>query len=304
VATIRKVPEIYPTIQAAHDAAAAGDTVLISPGTYAPVKMTKPIHLIGDTLDPVGNPVQIGNGTNTPGLACTGIYINIPAQSVATDMLVEGIKFANSSNSGWNTIQVSPSWPTKLRMRINRCLFSHADYGACIFAGNSSSTGSVELRVEYCTVTNLRNGIGTWWSGPSLAGNMVDVLRTQTVKSLVIPNTSGWASALCDQVLVATANYGANYGQFLRPQYEGVAYTIPGQIVLPDGIDRSTTRVRLYREIGGQIEVLPWVLTVPDPVTGEWVFRYLPTDQRFWVQTVPPQGYRPRIDGPYVPAPA
>jgi hypothetical protein len=33
-ATVRNVPESYPTIQAAVDASAAGDTVLLSPGTY------------------------------------------------------------------------------------------------------------------------------------------------------------------------------------------------------------------------------------------------------------------------------
>ena len=39
----------------------------------------------------------------------------------------------------------------------------------------------------------------------------------------------------------------------------------------------------------------------PDPVTGAWTFNYLPTDQRYWVQTIPPQGYKPRLDGPYIP---
>jgi hypothetical protein len=55
----------------------------------------------------------------------------------------------------------------------------------------------------------------------------------------------------------------------------------------------------MYSETNGVIDATYWVKTKPHPVTGEWAYPYLPNNRIFWVQTVPPSGYQPRIDGPY-----
>ena len=86
-ATLR-VPQDYPTVQAAIDAAAAGDTILIAPGTYNEnLTLDKSVSLVGqsfDSSDPRNNTSILDGGGNTvvtirsgvlPGPSFTGLVI-------------------------------------------------------------------------------------------------------------------------------------------------------------------------------------------------------------------------------------
>jgi plastocyanin len=86
-ATLR-VPQDHPTVQAAIDAAAAGDTIVIAPGTYNEnLTLDKSVSLVGqsfDSSDPRNNTSILDGGGNTvvtirsgvlPGPSFTGLVI-------------------------------------------------------------------------------------------------------------------------------------------------------------------------------------------------------------------------------------
>ena len=61
LATIHTVPEQHPTIQAAHDASTAGDTILVAAGTYSPgPTINRQITIIGAGIDNPRTEVQGG----------------------------------------------------------------------------------------------------------------------------------------------------------------------------------------------------------------------------------------------------
>jgi hypothetical protein len=67
---VTKVPQDYATIQAAVDAAASGDTIMVGPGSWAGATIKKEVTLIGE-----GNPV-ISTGPFLSGIRQVGFYLN------------------------------------------------------------------------------------------------------------------------------------------------------------------------------------------------------------------------------------
>lgn len=107
--------------------------------------------------------------------------------------------------------------------------------------------------------------------------------------------------------------YGAGYGELLRPQFQGAAYTLPFQVrVTADqraaGLLPNQWQFRLFRELAsGAVESVRWLEATPDSGSGLGEFRYLPTSrsdgepQRYWIDWVGPDGEAPGRHGPYVP---
>ena len=75
-----------------------------------------------------------------------------------------------------------------------------------------------------------------------------------------------------------------------------IAGTIEISTVSPDDV-----QVKLYRATTDGMEDDAWDSTTPDPTTGNWSFESLSTDTSYYVAIVPPEGYEPKLIGPYKP---
>jgi hypothetical protein len=90
-AAVLTVPSAYPTIQAAVDAAAAGDTIRVSRGRHCGATITKPLRLIGR-----GGATIIGcaNGPALPGGLRVGFFLpGAQGQNAASGTTVRGFRF-------------------------------------------------------------------------------------------------------------------------------------------------------------------------------------------------------------------
>ncbi len=154
-ATIRTVNQFgtaqYLTIQAAINAAATGDTILVAPGTYAetPVITGKALTVIGAGWDlamvDAGNSSALALGTNSGGST------------------IEGLDIATGNARAFNVTQLTADSSTIRRCRLR----------------NSSPTVTLDLFsgrrffLEDCIVTN--NGNGTIVSVPTAANSTIVV---------------------------------------------------------------------------------------------------------------------------------
>lgn len=285
MATVRGVPVPYPTVQAAHDAASIGDAIIIAPGTYsAGVRLTKAVHLIGDTTDPCARPIVLGKSPTT---VYGSISLAIPSTAWGdlNAVLIEAI----TPDYGGNNFYLESTQDATRTVLVNRCNLTTATGANRIVDGNGADLG---MRLLQCTRT--------------VAGRVQQLSAPSRIEHfgcqlLTAPVNEGWAYFYDDSVRSATAGYGCGYGDLLRSQYVGQAMRLWGQIILPPGIDRSLARVKVFRDVSGAPESTAWATATPDPVTGEWDLPYMPTDHTYWVQRIMPSGYAHRIDGPYQP---
>ncbi|WP_295451875.1 hypothetical protein [uncultured Thiodictyon sp.] len=282
VAQVRAVPSPYATITAAIAAASPGDTILISPlaggAVHAGAAVTKQVRFKALTEDPIGNPVRVYSlGGSSSGMQLDGSGV----------MLLEGLTFSDSAFS------TGVNW---LTWKFNRCVFTGGPLGY-------GSQASSRLLISNCT--NTYAGSRTFWLN-GYDGWSLQVSKWRGANAISIYTGGQAPSPLSiDAVTTETVGYGAGFGSWLcntgTGEWDLRAYQVYGQVILPAGVDRSTTQIRLYKEAGGVIETAPWATGTPNAVTGEWSWPYLPTTYRYWVQTVPPAGFTPQIDGPFVP---
>lgn len=294
--TIRRVPELYPTIAAAMSAAVAGDTILLKPsatpyaigGTYPKV-----VHIKGDTTDPVGNPCIIqptglGYGTNQ--------WLPVGAG----DIWWEGIKMLPSTYQ-----RVGLNKLTSGKWRFSRCYFArsgvewHFSFDTFISPAPTADAWFYQCQFEGRAADGTEFIDG--WSGRIEAWNCY------------LPNRP-WNGARNTPVIsadnsvsVPTAGYGPAYGDWMAPQWMGAAYAIGGKLRLGPGVDPTTSRISLFRRLAtGFPEQVAWATTTPSPPDsdsyGTWLFEYLPTDHQYYVSIIPPAGHAPVMHGPYVPS--
>jgi hypothetical protein len=285
MATIRRVPEVYPTIQAAHDAAAAGDTILIAPGTYPITSFSnKLVHIKGDADDPLSVVLTTSNNFS---LGYTG----------AEPQWVEGVRI----NLGYSDELVVAG--THVLNRV--------DFGGAPFTGITASNAGVSLRMLNCN--NQGRPVSYMFQGWFGAGS-IEVIKSR-LRTDILSTQLHWF-AVADYVTTPTEGYGPAYGEWYAPQFEGRAYGFGNTLLLADG-QHDRAQILLYRVLddGGPdspaaLERYAWLTTRPDPVTGYWEFRYLPTlradgsPQRYAYTIWTPEGYGPQTHGRYLPAPA
>jgi hypothetical protein len=303
VPTVRYVHPIngpYLTIQAAVDAATAGDTILIAPGTYTQVSLTKRVHLKGETTDPIGNPVILNSASP--------IRFYLPWDTTG-DLWIEGLRISPISERHGLAANYAnaPLLPPGVMLRINRCVLASSPGFAYWMILNYGDSTDIHFTMNNCT--ELASCYADWTAIVSQNVNNTIAIREhhgfarpywRSISGYEI-NPATWASYNESYVTTDTPGYGANYGTWYAPQWMGDAYQVDGQIILPEGVDRSLARVRLYRRRAGIIDTNPWMITTPDPVTGIWAFNILPTDCDYFVWRAMPAGYQHRIDGPYIP---
>lgn len=302
--TVRHVPVYYPTIQVAHDAANPGDTILIDPGVYSDQSqgLTKRVHLIGNTPDPgVSGSVVIQSTGANPAI----MWLSSPGPG---DLLIEGVQIYKGKPP-----LLIPGPANGLRLHINRCRFfnsSTAGAGSICF-GHSSP---LFLRITNCdTHCWWYTGAWTW----QLGGGAENDVRISGIEryynespfplNLVTSPASDpyeWAGFFYDvKAEEAGAGYGWEQGELLRTSFMTDGYVLWGVAGenLPPEFDRSQIELRVLRQhSSGTIERNPWAVLHPNPITGEFSVQNLPTDHTYWVEGIL-EGYRPQIDGPFVP---
>lgn len=109
----------FSALQAAHDAASAGDTLLVkgSSATYGALVVTKEIHVIGEGLKPNKN--QFSNRTELSSISIQRDNTNDPSNTS-----VSGVYFTSGSTSPSATIAGSTSAVVLSGVKFERCYFT------------------------------------------------------------------------------------------------------------------------------------------------------------------------------------
>jgi parallel beta-helix repeat protein len=160
---IKYVPRHFPTIQAAINAAAFGDTIIVSPGTY-----TENINFIGKPITVMS---EFGPYLTSIDGGQAGPVVTFVSDETEWAVL-EGFTITNGKASIGGGIYASRSEPTITRNVIEHN-FSTANYGGGgIYAGwsdatityniiseNDASVSGGGIRVEHCSPLIFRNVI-------------------------------------------------------------------------------------------------------------------------------------------------
>jgi hypothetical protein len=276
MASIRRVPEVYPTIAAAMAEAAEGDTILLKPSATAYAigpSYPRRVHIVGDTTDTVGNPCIVRpSGLN---------YGNNPwSPSGNGDVWWEGIKMLPASS---NRIALSPLGGTSV-WRFSKCYFAR-DTVEWHF---SLQTYPAKVWFYQCRYEQRQGGGTNGWDSEFFDGygGVVEAWNCHLDSSW----SARWPApeiVLDNSVYTATQGYGPAYGDWLAPQFMAQPYGIGGTIEdIGAGYGFENWEILLFRELAAgtnQLDRSYWQRTVAHPLTGAWAFEYLPRDRRYAV---------------------
>ena len=128
--TIRRVSQNgvldYPTLQAAHDAATSGDTILVNPGRYDGFISTKRLKVVGAGFDQTTFTSYVQFNTNSGGSVLSGVafgrysyyQIDIRVDSIA----IERCRL-DSVDAGYAAVTSTIAGSPGKRIYILDCLF-------------------------------------------------------------------------------------------------------------------------------------------------------------------------------------
>jgi hypothetical protein len=157
LATVRAVPESYPTIQAAIDASASGDTVLLSPGTYRGAG-NRSIEFRGRDIV-----LTSRDGPEATIIDCEqaggGFYIH---EGETRQARIRGVTVSNGNAAAGGGLRFMQSDPIVENCRIVNnyarvsgggvdLLVSDALFDRCVISGNSCSSVGGGLVIDFGT---------------------------------------------------------------------------------------------------------------------------------------------------------
>jgi hypothetical protein len=292
--TVRLIPENYSTLQSAHNASDAYDTLLISQDSFSEVLvMTKPLHFKG-MLENQGVKIYPRYGG--------AIRIDY---AMTAPIIFENINFEWSGANGPAILFKAQTHKEIGSAILNQCRCTAANPS---LAYADAGTANVQLILQHCTITDRFSVIKTGDSF-ALSGrtNCKIQIRACHFSDPTTPTdccAGKEVYAVLDFVTAATEGYGAEHGAELwREGEHWVNFKIRGTVTMPAVDQAAQCTVLLYRETStGAMNWQPFASTTPNASTTAYGFDYLPDDRRFYVACIPPDGYAPIIHGKVFPS--
>ncbi len=166
-ATFRLVPSQYATIKAAVEASVAGDTVVVSPGTYVGGfdYEQKDVTVVGSGPDStvidvtVGSRVNIGPGGTLTGFTVTGARDQVAVETNSVGSVVRGNVFVGNAHSGFGGSALGGGSTSPLVER-NRFFANSCDVTAFsgvvnFYNGSAPTLRNNEFVANSCRAVNL-----------------------------------------------------------------------------------------------------------------------------------------------------
>ena len=259
---VREVPGEYPTIQAAVDAAAAGDLVLVAPGVYneAVDVVTDNLTIRGLDRDRVvlDGQLELDNGIRV--LGASGVVVeNLTARNYTAN----GVFFTGTT--GYRA-----SFVTTYRT---------GDYGVYAFDStkgqidNSHTVGSRDggVYVGQCypcdalvdRVLSEHNGLG--YSGTNSGGNLLIVNSTfRNNRAGVVPNSGSYELCYPERETAIVGNLVYSNNQTDTPAIDVALLAQGNGILLPGGVRNLVSRNRVFDHNRTGIGLVPFLEEDPN----------------------------------------
>jgi hypothetical protein len=286
--------------------AQAFDTVMLlqsgSPysGAIWDVSFPLPLHVVGE---PGAVPVS-----------CRNFHVALADTPAAQDWWIEGLRIIRSG-TGTGAVRMLPgaSWGG-MRLVLHQCEH-RAALADGVLNGNGAGAGQQRvILVSRCAFWGARAG------GQLIDMHADDAVSLERVELDRTLDTYVGAAledvvAEADYVTAPVPGYGPDYQSFLNP-IVAQPRAMSGTLLLEGG-SHDRAQILVYRvlddgaaESAAELEGHAWRVVRPDPVTGYWEVRLLPTTrsdgspQRYAYTIWTPEGYGPQTHGRYLPAPA
>ncbi len=255
-----RVPQDYSTITLAVTNAVNGDIILIAPGTYSEqVTITdKVVHLIGNTDDPVTNPIRMTASYRAlmPNYA-TEIQSAVYEYFEKAPMVIQNITFVQANTLYECVYLTLRNYNMRLRFDFVNCSFTNTGKlftflydTACIMRFfNCNLTRGASYNTFYNFKFDLLNTGG------------VEFHKCRLYNELSINGTG--TLAYNDSVLVDTAGYGfsypANYSLLADKKIEPIYFSIS-----PDILSEAQTDVKIGIDLSLHPEIFDEVTDTSD----------------------------------------
>lgn len=269
--TVREVPGEYPTIQAAVDAAAEGDLVLIAPGTYneAVDVATDNLTIRGLDRDSVvlDGKLELDNGIRV--LGATGVAVE---NLTAMNYTANGVFFTGTT--GYRASYVTT--------------YRTGDYGIYAFDStkgqidNSHTVGSRDggVYIGECfpcdalifKILSENNGLG--YSGTNSGGNLLIVSSTfRNNRAGVVPNSGSYELCYPSRETTIVGNLVYSNNQTDTPAIDVALLAQGNGILIAGGVRADIERNRVYDHNRTGIGLVPYLEEDPNddlPTPEEW----------------------------------
>jgi len=220
-----EVPKDYTTIQAAIDAAATGDTVLVAPGTYV------------ETIDFKGKAINVKSSGGPEVTVIDGNYSGSVVKFTSNeklDSVLDGFSITKGSDGGIRCFTASPTIK-------NNTIFSNIAYNGggiyChkssspvitdnIISGNSASFGGGGICCEHSSSPTVKNNKISGNSAPSGFGGGICCWSVADIANNIISwNSSGiYGGGICIEYYNPKITNNIIYGNFATTGKGGGIY--------------------------------------------------------------------------------